>query len=492
MNPKISLLVFSFLVFILLRESEFVVFGASTNLTSSTNVTIGVNTTDDELNTDGDCSLREAIRAANLNHAVDQCPAGSSNSTDTISLPSGTYKLNIVGSDDDAQKGDLDLTGNVILHGVSNTKTIIDADNIGERVFDIQSNAQVFLSDMTIQGGDDSGYCGGGIRNNGSLSLEKVLFIANYSSACGGGLYNLVNANANLNLVSFGNNNAGGTGGSIYNDGNLTINNSALTFGKATYGGELFNASHATLTNVIIASATADGNGGGIYSSGEITITNTTINNNQAFNGGGIYSSGEITITNTTINNNQAINIGSGGNGGGIYQGSKMNLTNVTISGNLSSNKGGGIYVYSYYDANLLNVTVTGNSTYINNGGEIYRDTSNDRNGKIIVKNVLVGNAFPGNNCAGSPLTPLGHNLDAGHSCGFDKHDLNPQILPLANNGGATQTHALQPTSPAINAGDNSGCPATDQRGYLRVGGCDIGAFEYVKRIALPIILRNY
>ena len=48
------------------------------------NSTIVVTTTEDELNNDGDCSLREAITAANTDMNVDNCPAGSS--VDTIDL----------------------------------------------------------------------------------------------------------------------------------------------------------------------------------------------------------------------------------------------------------------------------------------------------------------------------------------------------------------------------------------------------------------------
>src|SRR5215470_17970971 len=73
---------------------------------------ITVTTTNDELNTDGDCSLREAVRAANLNVAVDACPAGQNDQTDTITVPAGTYTLTIPGDDNDASAGDLDIVNN--------------------------------------------------------------------------------------------------------------------------------------------------------------------------------------------------------------------------------------------------------------------------------------------------------------------------------------------------------------------------------------------
>src|SRR5690606_29583266 len=57
----------------------------------------------------------------------------------------------------------------------------------------------------------------------------------------------------------------------------------------------------------------------------------------------------------------------------------------------------------------------------------------------------------------------------------------DPLIDSLQNDGGFTQTMALLPGSPAIDAGDNTACPATDQRGVTRPQGpqCDIGAYEY-------------
>jgi hypothetical protein len=58
---------------------------------------------------------------------------------------------------------------------------------------------------------------------------------------------------------------------------------------------------------------------------------------------------------------------------------------------------------------------------------------------------------------------------------------VDPKLGALANNGGTTQTMALLTGSPAINAGNNTGCPTTDQRGIARPQGgvCDIGAFEF-------------
>jgi len=79
-------------------------------------------------------------------------------------------------------------------------------------------------------------------------------------------------------------------------------------------------------------------------------------------------------------------------------------------------------------------------------------------------------------------------------SCGLaaagDRPHTNPMLLPLAANGGPTATQALRPGSPAINAGDNSGCSAADQRGVPRIGNCDIGAFESFYRLFAALVRR--
>ena len=90
---------------------------------------ITVNTTTDELTTNGNCSLREAIQAANTDAAVDVCAAGSG--ADTITLPAGTYTLTLTGAGEDANAtGDLDITDTLTLEGADMATTIIDANSL--------------------------------------------------------------------------------------------------------------------------------------------------------------------------------------------------------------------------------------------------------------------------------------------------------------------------------------------------------------------------
>ncbi len=145
---------------------------------------ITVNTTDDELNADGDCSLREAIRAANTDSMVDACTGGSGPDDivfDATVVP-GTFALTISGIGEDAAlTGDLDITDDLTVTGAGAASLSIDG-NSTDRVLDISIAATVFISGVTIQNGivlDDGGPFnptgwGGGIQNAGTLTLDSV------------------------------------------------------------------------------------------------------------------------------------------------------------------------------------------------------------------------------------------------------------------------------------------------------------------------------
>ena len=146
--------------------------------------TITVNTFDDELNGDGDCSLREAIQAANTDTPVDACTPGSG--ADTITLPAGTYTLSIAGAGEDANAtGDLDITDDLTIIGANARLTIIDGNGL-DRVFEVFDGTTVHISDLTITGGSgDRDSFGGGIFNSGTLTLTNVSVSDNRTSEGG-------------------------------------------------------------------------------------------------------------------------------------------------------------------------------------------------------------------------------------------------------------------------------------------------------------------
>ena len=271
---------------------------------------------------------------------------------------------------------------------------------------------------------------------------------------------------------------------------NVTIANLTVRGGNAAgeAGGGIRNRGTLSLSNVTLAANSSEINGGGLLNLGTLTLTNTTVSGNTAgTDGGGIYNGGGSTlaITASTLSGNSANGIGR--NGGGIFNAGAATaaLTNVTVSGNSANSGGGGVF-NSGGTATLVNVTLGENSATI--GGGI-----SNAAGTTSLTNTLVANST-GGNCSGA-ITSGGNNLDSGSTCAFagagDLSNRDPLLGVLANNGGATQTRALSAGSPAIDAGRNAACPATDQRGAARPfpagGNCDIGAFEFRPPVDLAI-----
>ena len=119
-----------------------------------------IDTTNDDLTANGNCTLREAIQAANTDAAVDNCSAGSG--ADIIMLPAGVYTLTLPGNEENNNAtGDLDVTSPLTIIGAGADQTTINANGL-DRIFDLHSGAStVVISGVTIMGGNAS--TGGGI-----------------------------------------------------------------------------------------------------------------------------------------------------------------------------------------------------------------------------------------------------------------------------------------------------------------------------------------
>jgi hypothetical protein len=240
-----------------------------------------------------------------------------------------------------------------------------------------------------------------------------------------------------------------------------------------------------TIGNSTISQNVGVSYGGGIDNTGTLTVINSTLSSNAGNYGGGIrdYSLGLLTLENSTVNANGSIL------GGGIYvDGGPAVLENCTIYGNSLINSygdGGGLYLAGGTVA-MNNCTLSQNTAGSNGfGGDIA-----DAVGGVHVQNTIVAyTPGSGGNCTGS-IVSNGYNLSSDNSCPFnntgDLNNTDPLLGPLQNNGGPTQTQALRPGSPAIDAGNpapNDGqgndCLPTDQRGNPRTDRCDIGAYEY-------------
>jgi hypothetical protein len=232
--------------------------------------------------------------------------------------------------------------------------------------------------------------------------------------------------------------------------------------------------------------------GGGIYNCGNATLTliNTTVGDNSAEIGGGICNGGMLTIINSTFSGNVARKH----RGGAIGNYGVLILTNSTISGNSSGASGqagailnGGLF-QSSGALSLNNSTLSGNTAGEGRGGGIF----NVKGSVVLLRNSIVANNT-GGDCQGT-IKSVGYNLSSDDTCSLDgAGDLintDPNLGTLQNNGGLTDTMALLPGSPAIDAGNPNGCIdvnrhllKTDQRGMPRPDkedsrGCDMGAYE--------------
>jgi hypothetical protein len=256
------------------------------------------------------------------------------------------------------------------------------------------------------------------------------------------------------------------------------------------------NPASVTFSGLTISNGSTPDVGGGILNYGTLTVTSSTLSGNSAVGGGGgiFNSQGTVTVTNSTISGNSVVPGGVNVFGGGIqsYYGS-LTITNSTLSGN-SAWAAGGILT-SGGQTTITNSTLSGNSGYGFGGGGFMSLNS----GTLFAKNTIVANSR-GGNCSYMFGISQGHNLSDDTTCSSyfnqtgDLNNIPAGFDPggLQNNGGSTQTIALNPGSAAIDAGDdcvveNPGCVATplttDQRGpgFPRKVGAhvDTGAFEY-------------
>lgn len=364
---------------------------------------VTVTTTDDELNADGDCSLREAIEAANTDAAVDACPAGSG--PDTIVVPPGTYVLTLVGAGEDANAtGDLDIANDITILGDGAATTIVDGWGLDLVLTIHAGQAQITgltirngvggmdnWSDLTLTGVTVEGNAaehGAGIRNGGRLSLQNSAVTGNSAIYKGGAIFNDPTGNitiqdstvsGNTALNSAGIHNEGtltiidstlnenmtaltGLGGGIGNIGSLTITGGIFSGNSAENGAAIFNVGNMSIADSSFIGNTATCCGGAVsVESGTAIIGNSTFSANSAGDGGAIGNGGKLTLTDVTLINNMA------GYGGGVSSSGTLAIMRSTFTGNTATYGGGGIHNRSGW-VTVDRSTITGNSAMFGGG----------------------------------------------------------------------------------------------------------------------------
>jgi len=315
------------------------------------------------------------------------------------------------------QLGELVITDTVTIAGLGALNTVIDAQQ-NSRIFNIlEAAGNVTLDSLTLTGG---------LTVGDGLDFEDLTH--------GGGAVRFVS------------------------DGFLLIQNSTVsgnaTTGDFAPGGAILAVSGAANSVLALVNSTVSGN--------------STAGEDSA--GGGIAAA-TAGVLNSTLSDNSTA--GNSASGGGIIAGSLV-LANSTVTANSTSGvdaDGGGVFATE--EVGIRSSIVAGNRAEQGTNPDLVLDDNAD---DLTVEFSLIGNN-EGTILVGAPVDAPDVN---GNFIGTDLNPIDPRLGPLADNGGQTQTHALQLDSPAINAGSNPFEMSNDQRGAERAFGIqtDIGSFE--------------
>ncbi len=463
----------------------------------------------------------DANATGSLRYAV--LSADSLAGTTIIQLGAGTYQLTRPPTQPDGTDGNLLVKQgtHLIIEGAGAGKTIIQGD-FGlqkDRLFDVQSGANLTLDGLTLEDGDSAnslvgaGEAGGILGESGStIDVENCDLTGNAAPGFNDSPLTLRVDGAGGAIASFGtltvndstidHNSALSNGGGIFvYNGTLNLRDSTVASNTLSGGYENFGTSSPNLDcegaglGLMATAATIDG----------CTFTNNVINTSLSAEGGGVSIGNDtqnVLIDNSTFVGNSVTGDPHGSaDGGAIFSFNftgNVVLVGDTITGNSASNGIGGISASAAQGLHfviLKNTIVADNHT--STGTVDLGDVGGDRIGSL--GNNLIGSTGP----SVAPAVPY-HNLTftgttlTSVTNGWDPTDqvnVGAGLAAAGNNGGPTQTEAISTTGPEYGKGGTTvnvpgvitQLPATDQRGYARItnGEVDIGAFQYQYDLAV-------
>ena len=349
---------------------------------------------------DADCSLREAVLAAN-----------AASGPDVIRVPTGLYDLTLRGKGEDASAtGDLDIRGDVVIVPEPEAFVVISGAETGEyalddRVLDIHSGT-VEARDLSIADGATDGD-GGLIRNRGALTLVDVVLRNGWADNNGGAVWSgATGASLTMIRTEVSGNRTTQEGAGIRSLGRLRVEDSTIehnTGGPGRGMGIENNGTGEVLDTLIRYNGDlqigAELCGGGINNTGTLVVRGSRIANNGGDGGGGIRntSTGVLTVVSTQVRYNR-----SAGAGGGIANlGGRVLVDASTVAGNEAdhnaprenfdcddapADEGGGLYNNPQGTFELRNTVVAYNDHAVGTGfAPDCAGTFVDRGGNTIV-----------------------------------------------------------------------------------------------------------
>ena len=363
---------------------------------------------------DADCSLADAIIAANRDRAEGDCPAGRGADTIILSqditlrteLPvitsditiegngyaiSGNNRYRIFYNDGGALTiNDLTMTEGYVeaelIRNEDGTLKASTANSIGGAIYN--ANGTVSISRSSFSGNSTENY-GGAVYNAGGLSISDSAFSHNSADNGGGAIYadgplsisgsafshnsadnggGAIYANGLLIISDsiFSGNSADEDGGAIFNyDGTVSISDSSFSGNSARFdGGAIFNRNGRTLSisNSAFSHNSSEDDGGAIVNWGELSISDSSFSGNSALWGGAIFNLGELNISDSTFSNNSADN-----GGGAIFNREELSIVNSSFSSNSTDDGGWSSTGGAIFNREELSIV---NSTFSNNSAE--------------------------------------------------------------------------------------------------------------------------
>lgn len=361
-----------------------------------------------------------------------------------------------------------------------------------------------------LQGG--AMYCDGRFGTSSPI-LSNVVFSDNMAEYDGGAMSNIAYegvSSPTLNSVTFSNNEADSRAGAMLNDGvngvsNPVLNNVTFDSNWSSKGGAIYNVDASPVLSNVIFMGNEGNKGGAMYNkNASPNLSDVSFSGNTVQRDGGAMfndsygAASNLTLDKVTFKDNEA-----GLNGGAMYNNSSNGicsptLSNVTFSGNHSvrrgaamyNNSGGSTSTTGTVSPTLNNVTFSGNTVGFTapDQGVMYNNVTGNGITRPVLNNVIMwgSDTAPIFN-EGTAASELNDSIvqdgcPVGSNCYGNMIYTDPLLGPLQDNGGFTQTMQPEVGSPAIDAGNNATCEATDQRGAARPYGdyCDIGAVEFL------------
>lgn len=357
-----------------------------------------VNTTEDTNDADpGDGIAADSLGLVSLRAAIQEANTSFGQIPEIVLSP-GVYRLTILGDDDNAEFGDLDLFGAHSLLGTSSQSVVIDAGG-NDRVIDVSGSfvSSSLITGVTLQNGATDSY-GGGLRSFGALTLIDVRIQDSSAELDGGGIANY--GNLSLFQSQLLRNTALVRGGAIASDGaQLTVENSFLNGNSVTGdpnsffavgGGAVAVAGDATIRNSTLQGNSTTGSGGAasVGSGGSLSFFDTILTGNSAsLDGGAVASEGHLTVIRSLVQNNSA---DLSGGGLAVVSGS-LEAVGSGFTSNTAGQDGGGILVRDADQVTIAFSFVENNLAQHGGGLNINSDSGTIRN-STVADNTATGN----------------------------------------------------------------------------------------------------